>query len=336
MKHAEFQAWLSQASRLTRSQKQKALAHVSEGLPKSRPRQLKRLEHAAEDEDVELERALEGNPVCPSCRATEVYRWGKRQGLQRYRCRVCQHTFNALSQTPLAGLRKKEHWISYADCLEQSLTLRASAAICNIDFKTAFRWRHRFMEMISEDQAEDLEGIVEADETFFRESLKGKRRMPRPSRKRGTPASKRGRSKEWIKAVTLRDRRGATHELALKEFKSAELMSELAFNLRPDAVLCSDGSPIYAKFAKALALHHESVNISAGERSRGAFHIQNVNAYHSRLKGWIQRFHGVGTYYLTNYLGWHRLLDGHQKSLTPSKLIRVALGKERFQPSTPS
>ena len=336
MKHAEFQDWLAQASRLTRSQREKAIVHISDWPSKSRHYRQKCTKKTTKSKDEELEKVLKGNPVCPNCSATRAYRWGKRQGLQRYRCRVCQHTFNVLSQTPLAGLRKKEHWISYADCLEQSLTLRASAAICEIDFKTAFRWRHRFMEMISEDQAEDLEGIIEADETFFRESLKGKRRMPRPSRKRGTPASKRRRSKEWVKAVIFRDRRGATHELALQEFKAAELVSELAFSLRSDAVLCSDGSPVYAKLAKALALHHESVNVSAGERSRGAFHIQNVNAYHSRLKGWIRRFHGVGTYYLTNYLGWHRLLDGHQKLLTPSKLICVALGKEHFQPTTPS
>ena len=192
------------------------------------------------------------------------------------------------------------------------------------------------MEMVSEDQAEDLGGIVEADETFFRESFKGKRHLPRPSHKRGTPASKRGRSKEWIKAVTLRDRTGATHELTLKDFRAATLMSEIAFSLRPDAVLCSDGSPVYVKLAKALNLHHESVNVSAGERSRCAFHIQNVNAYQSRLKGWIARFHGVGTFYLPNYLGWHRLLDGHQTTLTPSILLRVAIGKVRFQPISPS
>jgi hypothetical protein len=35
----------------------------------------------------------------------------------------------------------------------------------------------------------------------------------------------------------------------------------------------------------------------------GAFHIQNVNAYDSRLKEWIRRFHGVATKYLENYVG---------------------------------
>ena len=41
----------------------------------------------------------------------------------------------------------------------------------------------------------------------------------------------------------------------------------------------------------------------------GAFHIQNVNAYHGRLKSWMARFNGVATRYLPNYLGWRRTLE---------------------------
>lgn len=330
MKHAEFQSWMEQAKQLTRSQRREALERLSEASSE----RLKYPKSGSTDEA--LAHVLEETGACPACGAGGAYLWGRRQGLQRFRCRACQHTFNALSGTPLAGLRKKERWLPYAHCLERGRTLRESAQACDVDLKTAFRWRHRFMERISDDQAEDLGGLVEADETFFRESQKGKRHLPRPSRKRGAPASQRGRSKEWIHAVTFRDRSGATHELVLRVFKASELVSELAFQLRRDAVLCTDGSPVYTKLAKALSLDHHAVKASAGERTRGAFHIQNVNAYHSRLKAWIARFHGVGTHYLPHYLGWHRLLDGHHSALTPSKLIRVALGKDRFQPTTPT
>jgi hypothetical protein len=37
--------------------------------------------------------------------------------------------------------------------------------------------------------------------------------------------------------------------------------------------------------------------------------VQNVNAYHSRLKAWVQKFRGVATRYLDSYLGWFRALD---------------------------
>ena len=38
-------------------------------------------------------------------------------------------------------------------------------------------------------------------------------------------------------------------------------------------------------------------------------HINNVNAYHSRLKQWLNRFNGVATKNLPNYLGWRRALE---------------------------
>jgi hypothetical protein len=41
----------------------------------------------------------------------------------------------------------------------------------------------------------------------------------------------------------------------------------------------------------------------------GTFHIQNVNAYHSRLKSGMTRFHGVATRLLPNHLGWSRILE---------------------------
>lgn len=40
------------------------------------------------------------------------------------------------------------------------------------------------------------------------------------------------------------------------------------------------------------------------------FHIQNVNAYHSRLKAWMDRFNGVAT----KYLGWLLFLDKNRNS----------------------
>ena len=85
--------------------------------------------------------------------------------------------------------------------------MRDTAAILGVNAKTAFRWRHRFLESLRAIQPESLSGVVEADETFFRESFKGQRTgLPRPAKKRGTPAKKRGLSKEQIPVIVARDR----------------------------------------------------------------------------------------------------------------------------------
>ena len=62
---------------------------------------------------------------------------------------------------------------------------------------------------------------------------------------------------------------------------------------------------------------------SLGERARGAIHIQNVNAWHSRFKSWLVRFRGVASRYLINYSGWQRLLDARRLT-TPADWLRVA------------
>ena len=72
-------------------------------------------------------------------------------------------------------------------------------------------------------------------------------------------------------------------------------------------------------------LLHIALNASAGERVYGSYHIQNVNAYISRLKHWLVRFKGVATHYLQSYLGWRRLIERDGDALSPARLITYAL-----------
>jgi hypothetical protein len=81
----------------------------------------------------------------------------------------------------------------------------------------------------------------------------------------------------------------------------------------------------FHNFARELGIEHQAVNLRAGIRVRGAVHVQNVNAYHSRLRGWLRAFHGVATRYLPNYLGWRWILDA-RRILSPESLLRATLG----------
>jgi hypothetical protein len=59
----------------------------------------------------------------------------------------------------------------------------------------------------------------------------------------------------------------------------------------------------------------------------GIYHIQNVNAYHSRLKKWIAKFNGVATKYLANYLGWHRLRERLTQNTMLLPIVKTILPK---------
>jgi hypothetical protein len=73
----------------------------------------------------------------------------------------------------------------------------------------------------------------------------------------------------------------------------------------------------------AIVEADEAVNLRTGVRARGAVHIQNVNAWHSRFKSWLIRFRGVASRYLINYSGWQRMFDARRLS-TPADLLGAA------------
>jgi hypothetical protein len=257
-----------------------------------------------------------------------VSRHGRANGLQRYRCGTCGKTFSALTGTPLCGLHKRGKWLEQAEALREGLTLHKVADALHIHVSTAHRWRHRFLALPMALQPQALTGIAEADETKFLLSFKGKRSgFDRPSRKRGGKAAKRGLSHEQVPVLVARDRAGVTMDCVLKAMDMTTLSAALKPFLSKDVVLCTDGSPALAAAARHLGVEHHAVNLSAGVRVDGAWHVQNVNAYHSRLKGWVYKFRGVATCYLANYLGWFRALDReHGDGPKPAQWLAMALG----------
>jgi hypothetical protein len=215
------------------------------------------------------------------------------------------------TNTPWARLRHKNKWLSYLNTMCDSKVLRVAAKECQINLKTSFRWRHRFLSIPAETMASELEGIIEVDETLFRYSEKGNKHLSRKARKRGTKASKPGRYKDdWIPVLTARDRGKHIIESILPEVTTKQLVFDLKGKVVEDSVLCSDGYRAYIECSKQLNLIHKRLDVAGGVRVlEGVFHIQNVNALHSRLKGWMSKFHGVATKYLDHYLGWHRLFE---------------------------
>ena len=86
---------------------------------------------------------------------------------------------------------------------------------------------------------------------------------------------------------------------------SGVLKKVLRKHISDNAILCTDKDSAYPRFAKNAEIR--LIQVKAG-RVKGTYHIQHVNAYHSRLKAFMLRFKGVATKYLDNYLAWHNLI----------------------------
>jgi transposase-like protein len=268
-----------------------------------------------------IEQAAAGRP-CPHCGCVRKHRCGQANGLQRFRCLSCRRSHNALTGTPLARLRKKERWLPYLQCVLESRTVRDAARLVGVHRTTSFRWRHRFVPGAMRDRPGTLSVIVEADETYRLESQKGSRRLSRRPRKRGGVAKRRGISREHDCLLVACDRNGNT--LDFHTGRGPVTVAQLDRCLKPvlpsDVLLVSDGAVAYRRFAAQAGITHQWVNVQAGERARGAVHVQNVNGWHSRFKSWLVRFRGVASRYLINYSGWLRILDARRLT-TPAHLL---------------
>jgi len=277
-----------------------------------------------------IESRVGEQPQCPHCQCQRVVRNGQADGLQRYKCRNCGKTFNALSGTPMARLRHKGKWLAQAQVLDDGLSVHAAAKKLQVAPSTAFRWRHRFLAHAQTVKAKALIGIAEADETFILRSNKGQHHIERKARRRGGKSSTRGTSDDHVPVLVARDRSGACTDFMLGRSSKAELTQALAPVLAPDVVLCTDGSSAMAAAARQIGVEHHALNMTSGTRTQGPWHIQNVNAYHGRFKAWMHRFHGVATKYLASYLGWFRAMDRFALVASqPASWLALAIGASR-------
>ena len=187
----------------------------------------------------------------------------------------------------------------------------------------AHRWRHRFLAAVRK-APDRLAGIVEADETFVLESRKGERKRERRPPRRGGKAKKRGLSREQAPILVAADRAGETLSRTLPALNADRVKEVLEPVLAPDALRVSDANRCYPPVAAALNIPHESINASAGERVRGALHIQTVNSRNSQIKGFLRARRGIATKYLDSYLKWFHLIElGHKPS--PGACLEAAM-----------
>ena len=208
MRARELKQLLNQTARLTPSQREQLMAHLGTGLA---------LDHAT----AIVQGRMEQHSGCPKCQAQRVVRNGQADGLQRYKCRNCGVTFNALTGTPLARLRHRSKWIEHAKAMNEGLSVRKAAARMDVHRTTAFRWRHRFLVVARETKAHKLAGVAEADETYVLRSYKGQRsklqaEQDRKPRRRGGKAAKRGLCAEQVPILVLRNRAGETADHVLE------------------------------------------------------------------------------------------------------------------------
>lgn len=278
---------------------------------------------------VAKERFVNGY-VCPLCGSIHVVRNGRRKdGKQRYMCRDCMKSFVATVHSVASGTRKDlDTWTKYINCMMNGMSLRKSAKVCEIHRNTAFMWRHKILDVLQNMAASvSLNGIIEADETFFNVSFKGNHKqnksfsIPRKARKRGEDVHVRGVSYEKVCVPCAVDRNG--HSISkitnLGRVSTKALHSVFDDRFDEKSILCTDRMNSYVRFANKNTLN--LVQLKGGKEKKGIYNIQRINAYHGELKLFMRPFKGVSTKYLNNYLIWHNFVNYAKETVNEKRNI---------------
>ncbi|WP_422062938.1 IS1595 family transposase [Shimia sp.] len=281
---------------------------------------------------------------CPHCCSTDKQKWGRtRTGTQRYRCSQCRKTYNGRTDSSISRIQRLDLFYRVLRDMFVSPTpssVRQLAKELSISKDTVWRWRQIILRSLSQ-SIEPLTGIVEVDETFVRESRKGSREWvrhqqdpaqhPRPPRLRWYEYKltgalmKRGLSKWRLPVLTAMDRSGNRFAERLPDRRDRTIYQCLSPIIRRDAALCSDGLGAYAKFAQASGISHFVLGSKPGSRKIGqSFHIQNVNALHSRMKNFLRPFKGPAKKYLDGYVDWYFVRFGMEPERALNGLLKRA------------
>nr|MBS0038228.1 IS1595 family transposase [Saprospiraceae bacterium] len=254
----------------------------------------------------------ERSPVsCPQCKSVDNRPNGYLKGVRRYCCTACGKYYSETTNKFWYNIKKKSELKNYMYHMLQGHSIRRCASECNISIQTSFNWRHKILSSFEHLQPSQYSGIVESDEMYLRESHKGNRKMDRASRKRGGGAQK-GISKDQIGIIATCDRKGnkGLKVVGRGRMTKSEIKELLSERIAKDGVLCTDEYPSYKAFAKEEGIVHKTHKSSLGQRvTEQIYHVQNVNNLHQRSKQFLEKFNGVSTKYLQNYLNWFLALE---------------------------
>ncbi|MCT4616115.1 MAG: helix-turn-helix domain-containing protein [Marinifilaceae bacterium] len=254
---------------------------------------------------------------CPFCSNGIFIKWGKRSDLQRYKCKKCNKTFNSLTKTPLAKLRRKGHWLDYSQCLKEGLSIRKAASECKIHKNTAFRWRHRFLTNSRFIKAKKLGGIVENTYLITKESFKGSKN------KKNIP-----RYRKNIFILYGIDRNNNLFDITNKGFSFDSINNGFKDIILDNSLILTDKNVSFKQFAKS-------------NKYKYAFFSERPTKLSSKIKShrykysfleWINKtFKGVATKYLENYVSWFRGINEFKSGIKAITILYRAKSIEKYR-----
>ena len=251
---------------------------------------------------------------CPRCGNTHIILNGKRKDVQNYLCKKCHKNFNEFTGTTIAYIKKKELLKPFIHSMLCGDSLYLCSKTYHIALQTAFDWRHKIIAALKEYSQKKYPGIAEMiviQKRFFRKGQGAKSRKIGLKGKITDPASnKKAESieKGEYQPLSLVAISGRADRFEIKIVQQGPLQlkalnEKVGEKLNKVKKLCLNDSPILKKFAGNKKISYFVYQQGKKVRGRNKYYnTENIENRYIKMNRFLERFHGVSSSYLQNYL----------------------------------
>ena len=241
------------------------LLTILDGYSTSKGENLQKIKEKLVVEDLQT-RLMQNkiNCSCPYCNSTNVIKFGKNGNVNRFKCKDCGKAFTLFTNTILE--KTKYHWDIWVKMVQLTILnepietilkiLQKDYGLTNLNYKTVFLWKHKIIHSLATIPMPKLSGIIQVDETFFRESQKGSRNLESTINEERFPRYGRVPSKygvmgnEFANVVCMVDLDGyvVAKCIGLGKLTKEMFASEFDDYIENPIYLCSDGNSVYKDY----------------------------------------------------------------------------------------
>ena len=285
---------------------------------------------------------------CPRCGDTHIILNGKRKDVQNYKCKKCHKNFNEFTGTTIAYIKKKDLLKPFILLMLSGDSLYACSKTLHIAIQTTFDWRHKIIAALEAYTPQIYQGITEMMVIPKRFSRKGQGAKSKKIGQKGKitdPASnKKAESKEKgetqplsLVAIGGRTSRFEIQIVQQGPIEIEKLNEQLNKKLNQVNKLCIEDEEILKKFAGKKKISYFVKQQGKKVRGRNKYYnIENIENRYIKMNRFLERFHGVSSSYLQNYLNWYMMMDWIMYKIDSSsemieKSMAVPKGKELYK-----
>lgn len=213
------------------------------------------------------------NSSCPYCGSGNICNNGWNNNMRRLQCKDCGKIFSIFTDTLLEKTQFSwDVWVKMTEMhlngypLEHMLNVfKIDYGLESLDLNKVFYWKHKIIHAMASMPTPKLKGVIQVDETFFREAQKGSKNLEstvkgfeRKPRFGPVPSKLGVMGNEFANVVVAVDESNhCVAEVACLGRLTIDLFYDL-FDKHFENItyLCTDANPIYKRYSSLKEINH--------------------------------------------------------------------------------